>query len=319
MAGTEFAFFYWQDWAGDPELKLCSVGAQALWMRLLCIAAESDVPGHVLVGGKRPTDEDLSEICGGRNFPPDRVREWIKELIERDVCSVGRDEVIISRRMVKDSQKRRRNSAGGLSTSARMPRNSKGKFNRLDTGDPTPVSINHKPTPLPPMGDVAVAAGKLDEISRILDVDATPHQRVAWVRQLCAMRESGIDIELDLLPVLREAAAKGRVPPDLRSLAYFRNLAEERRMARTLPAGSPREVDWEGAGRRFLRFGIWLDDVYGPPPTEAACRHPGLGDLEGAWISQGCQPQVLETAQGRFVGRPFWGSKVVALKAAGRG
>lgn len=34
-----WAKFFWADWAGDNCLSLCTLAAQGLWMRLLCIAA----------------------------------------------------------------------------------------------------------------------------------------------------------------------------------------------------------------------------------------------------------------------------------------
>ncbi len=39
--------FYWNDWQGDPCLRVCGLAAQGLWMRMLCLAAEADPIGYV--------------------------------------------------------------------------------------------------------------------------------------------------------------------------------------------------------------------------------------------------------------------------------
>ena len=45
--------FEWQKWEAEPTLKLCSLGAQGLWMRLLCVMAQED--GYLLVNGRAPS------------------------------------------------------------------------------------------------------------------------------------------------------------------------------------------------------------------------------------------------------------------------
>ena len=54
--------FYWSDWADDPALALCSLAAQGLWMRLLCIAAQGTPYGHVNINGKPPSVIDLAKL-----------------------------------------------------------------------------------------------------------------------------------------------------------------------------------------------------------------------------------------------------------------
>jgi len=43
--------FYWRDYENDEGLRLSSLAAQGLWMRLLCLAAKADPYGYVLVNG----------------------------------------------------------------------------------------------------------------------------------------------------------------------------------------------------------------------------------------------------------------------------
>ena len=52
MSGTIWSKFYWSDWETDPALRLCSLAAQGLWMRMLCVAASHDPIGYVAVAGR---------------------------------------------------------------------------------------------------------------------------------------------------------------------------------------------------------------------------------------------------------------------------
>lgn len=88
-------------WETDAELLLCSFGAQALWMRLLCIAWKND--GYVLIGGQAPSAEDLAFLFRQR---VEDVEKWLEELERRRVFSrkgwAGAEGVIYSRRMVRE-------------------------------------------------------------------------------------------------------------------------------------------------------------------------------------------------------------------------
>lgn len=88
-------------WETDPELVLCSFGAQALWMRLLCIAWKND--GYILIGGQAPSPEDLAFLLRQRE---EDVIKWLEELERRRVFSrkgwAGVEGVIYSRRMVRE-------------------------------------------------------------------------------------------------------------------------------------------------------------------------------------------------------------------------
>lgn len=88
-------------WETDPELVLCSFGAQALWMRLLCIAWKND--GYVLVAGQSPSAEDLAFLFRQKI---EDVEKWLEELERRRVFSrkgwAGAEGVIFSRRMVRE-------------------------------------------------------------------------------------------------------------------------------------------------------------------------------------------------------------------------
>ena len=94
---------YWSDWADDPALALCSLAAQGLWMRLLCIAAQGTPYGHVTVNGKPPSMADLAKLIRPRP-KMGHVERLVAELVrngvvERDTCGC-----LVSRRMEIDGR-----------------------------------------------------------------------------------------------------------------------------------------------------------------------------------------------------------------------
>lgn len=102
MSGQPWGKFYWSDWASDPKLKLCSLAAQGLWMRMLCIAAEANPVGYVAVNGHPLSDSDIIAMVGGE---PDMVGGLLAELAKWGVFSRDRRGCIYSRRMVSDEIK----------------------------------------------------------------------------------------------------------------------------------------------------------------------------------------------------------------------
>lgn len=95
--------FWWKDWEEDPVLKLCSLAAQGLWMRLLCVAAKSEPYGYVLIEGRVPSHDDLAVLIGR---PVAEVTPLIEELGRREVYSVDAKGRIYNRRMVKKARER---------------------------------------------------------------------------------------------------------------------------------------------------------------------------------------------------------------------
>lgn len=129
MSGVVWSKFYWSDWSDDKALKLCSLAAQGLWMRLLCIAAEAEPMGHVAVNGKPLTPPEMAEIVGK---PLTEIEPLLAELKARGVCAVFRGR-IISKRMVKDARK-----------------SAEAKVNGALGGNPSLGNAKGKPQPLNP-------------------------------------------------------------------------------------------------------------------------------------------------------------------------
>ncbi len=92
--------FFTRDWMADEALSSCSLGAQGLWMRMLCLMHRAAPQGHLLINGKRPTDDRLAASLG---VPVEILRGLLIELREAGVFSVTNGGVIYCRRMVRDS------------------------------------------------------------------------------------------------------------------------------------------------------------------------------------------------------------------------
>lgn len=95
--------FYWSDWADDPALALCSLAAQGLWMRLLCIAAQGTPYGHVTVNGNPPSLDELARLIRPRP-KVGTVARLIDELRRHGVLQMEADGTLVSRRMESDGK-----------------------------------------------------------------------------------------------------------------------------------------------------------------------------------------------------------------------
>lgn len=131
MAGTASDQFFWNDWQGDPCLRICGLDAQGAWMRLLCIAAESTQKGFVLINGRKPTTEQLALVVGTSSPNMERI---VDELLTNGVASRDRRGVLYSRRMVRDTLRREASKKGGQIGGRTTYEKQKGIFS---THDPT--------------------------------------------------------------------------------------------------------------------------------------------------------------------------------------
>lgn len=92
--------FWWDDHAGDTALKVCSLAAQGLWVRLLCVMAGSDERGVLRINGRVPSGKQLASLA---NSSEREVEKLVAELEEAGVFDRAEDGAIISRRMVRDT------------------------------------------------------------------------------------------------------------------------------------------------------------------------------------------------------------------------
>lgn len=138
MAATGWDKFFWADWQSDIALRLCSLAAQGLWMRMLCVCAQADPKGYMRVAGKALGSADIAALCGR---PEEEVIRLLEELQTRGVFSRDRRGVIYNRRMIRDTKKariaRENGSKGGNPTLCKQTTN-KPLVNRTLKGDVKP-------------------------------------------------------------------------------------------------------------------------------------------------------------------------------------
>lgn len=99
MSARRWSKFWWQDWQRDPALRMCSLAARGAWIEMLCLMADADPVGHLLVNGRAPSMRQLSAVLG---CSEKEAKKLVDELEENGVFSRLEDGVIYSRRMVRD-------------------------------------------------------------------------------------------------------------------------------------------------------------------------------------------------------------------------
>lgn len=136
MAGNPWSKFFWQDWESDQALKLCSLAAQGLWMRMLCIAAAHDPIGYVAVAGKPLNETDLARLTGASES---EVATLLGELAGNDVFSRDRTGRIYSRRLIRDAKRsanaRKNGKLGGNPTLGKSEGKSLSDNRQVKPGD----------------------------------------------------------------------------------------------------------------------------------------------------------------------------------------
>lgn len=108
------ATFFWNDWDNDEALKACSLAAQGLWMRMLCIAARSPEPGVVMIGGFPAGRSDIEpRIAAVVGKPLAEVNALIDELLTSGAADLDRKKRIVNRRMVRAAALHNKRSISG--------------------------------------------------------------------------------------------------------------------------------------------------------------------------------------------------------------
>ena len=95
--------FYPADWESD-SIAGCTLAAQGLWLRMLCVMHTSRSYGCLEIDSKAIPDEMMFRRCGCSTV--EEYRGLLAELFTAGVPSRRPDGVIYSRRMVRDQQER---------------------------------------------------------------------------------------------------------------------------------------------------------------------------------------------------------------------
>lgn len=110
MTEHRWSKFWWQDYESDDSLRLCSLAAQGLWMRMLCAMHRATPYGHMLVNGAVPTVRQMSiMLCATER----EIAKLVPELEQAGVLSRTDAGAIYSRRMVRDKAMSEEGAANG--------------------------------------------------------------------------------------------------------------------------------------------------------------------------------------------------------------
>lgn len=97
--------WYFNDWENDEKLRPCSLAAQGLWMRLLCIAARSPEPGIVQIGSQNSSHpHGLTLLASAVGRSPQEIAPLIDELLASGAASRDRKGRVYCRRMVRKAK-----------------------------------------------------------------------------------------------------------------------------------------------------------------------------------------------------------------------
>ncbi|MBS0981017.1 winged helix-turn-helix domain-containing protein [Acetobacter thailandicus] len=99
MSRRRWSKFWWQDYEQDAALRLCSLAAQGLWMRLLCLMHEAEPYGHLCLNGQPLQPRQLAVMTG---VAARQVVRLMAELGQAGVYSTSAEGCVFSRRLVRD-------------------------------------------------------------------------------------------------------------------------------------------------------------------------------------------------------------------------
>ena len=282
MAGTLWTKFFWSDWASDPALRICSLAAQGLWMRMLCIAAEADPTGYVTVNGRSLGVTDIARLAG---VTETECEPLLAELERNGVFSRTRQGVIYSRRMVRDAKRSlegRKSKLDALAANQRRGKEKKsglkGSLEGVLGGGLTtqkPDAISHKPeaaSPKPP--------SRFDEVEAALrgieGLSAHPVGADPVIGPIVAIVEQGYDLHTQIIPSIRRQLAKRTGRPISRWSFFVPGICEDAKTPQSSappPAAAP-AVDWATRLRGARNGRYWSTPKWGPFPHTPGCLVP---------------------------------------------
>lgn len=102
MSDMPWSKFFWSDWESDQGLRLCSLAAQGLWMRMLCVCAKHEPKGYLSINGNPLKVDAIARLAGVTETEAEIL---MAELELNGVFSRNRAGCIYSRRMVKDEKR----------------------------------------------------------------------------------------------------------------------------------------------------------------------------------------------------------------------
>ncbi len=245
MSSRPWMKFYPRDWRGDQGLRAVSLAARGLAMECLCLMHEAEPRGHLLLNGRKVEVDALARMTGSL---PDEVSALMAELLTAGVFSRLRNDVVVSRRMIRDEKAAQE---GAKSVSKRWTQAADAKRenphpNRSGERSPSSPPITQKPEArgqrvstldrqqLGTGSEHADGSGASDEradlearLRQAARYEANPAPSLVVVGPIEILIAEGFDLEAEILPVIRDRAS--RMPKPAQSWAYFVSAIREER------------------------------------------------------------------------------------------
>ena len=121
--------FFTGDWAKDPHLQTCSLGARGLWVELLILMFNSDKKGYLLIAGKSP---DLPTLALMVRASIEDCTAFFGELEVKKVFKKDAQGVIYSKKMIQEDEEHQKKSAyGKMGGNPKLMVNFNQSFDRL--------------------------------------------------------------------------------------------------------------------------------------------------------------------------------------------
>jgi len=255
MVATKSSVFWWSDWEADETLRLCSLAAQGLWMRMLCICAKAEPRGYLVAAGRKLSPSDIAAIVGR---PEPEIKTLFDELERNGVFSYDRNGVPYCRRMQREQKRYAKRSQEGKKAAKRRWANhkeNKGE-NSQNIGRPmgaprtpahgSPMTPSPSPSPLPESNERSSEQGAAREsANELLDtlIEAADGNvahgayGVEVVAPIMDLQAAGCDLAEDILPAVREVVPKLEQPLRTWGARFLRDAILARQAARLRKRG----------------------------------------------------------------------------------
>lgn len=208
MAELPWSKFFWDDWESDQGLRLCSLAAQGIWMRMLCVCARHEPRGYLAINGQPLEVKDVAQLAG---VDATEAATLMDELDRRGVFSRNRKGCIYSRRMIRDdkrSKEGRKNKKRGLLQSVEKPKE-KPPPSRVATRGPSPQkpeARSQKKKDIPDGISKKTPRKALEDVLRSEVADAVINHRQRLRKPLTDVAASRLAANFQKCPDPNEAA-----------------------------------------------------------------------------------------------------------------
>lgn len=282
MPDMPWSKFFWSDWESDQGLRLCSLAAQGLWMRMLCVCARHDPKGYLSINGNPLKIDAIARLAGVAETEAEIL---VAELELNGVFSRNRSGCIFSRRMVKDekrSQEGRKNKKRGLSQVIEKPEEISHP-SRVPTREPSPQKLEARS-----QKEKEELRSSKKKGCRIPD-GFMPD--IAWAKAQGLPEQSAL-LEAEKFRNYWQAktgagATKLDWPATWRT--WVLNSLERRGIERVDASRAATEDVWQTRLSRARAMQTWPTDEFGPKPGREGCQvpsrllQPGDGEGWGEW------------------------------------